>query len=155
MLVYGYKGKKCPKSTDCHYCEKNLWALIYYNIELFNDSKVNREIWLRQVYNTFNTLCRFNNYLVSAYEVDDKFYSDIDFLKQYLTANDDVIDSVDRKCREIYSNLNIWYKRLVSNPKCLDEIKWQVVKSMKFYEKQEIFRITSTNLKRNYYDFVV
>ena len=41
MLGYGYKGKKCLKSTDCHYCEKNLWALIYYNIELFNDNKVN------------------------------------------------------------------------------------------------------------------
>lgn len=155
MLVYGYKGKKCPKSTDFNYCEKKLWALIYYNIELFNDSKVNREIWLRQVYNTFNTLCKFNNYLLNAYEVDDKFYNDIDFLKQYLIDNEDVVDSVNRKCREIYSNLNIWYKRLVSNPKCLDEIKWQVVKSMKFYEKQEIFSITSTNLKRNYYDFVV
>ena len=92
---------------------------------------------------------------MSAYEVDDKFYSDIDFLKQNLTDNDDVVDSVDRKCRKIYSNLNIWYKRFVSNPKCLDEINWQVVKSMKFYEKQEIFSITSTNLKRNYYDFVV
>ena len=84
-----------------------MWALIYYNIELFNDSKVNREIWLRQVYNTFNTLCKFNNYLVNAYEVDDKFYSDIDFLKQYLIDNEDVVDSVDRKCREIYRNLNI------------------------------------------------
>lgn len=154
MLIYSYKGKKCPKSTDYHYCEKNLWALVYYNHDLYNDSKVNIEIWLRQVYNTFSTLCRFNNYLVNAYVVDDKFYNDIDFIKQYLTDNEDVVDSADRKCREIYSNLNTWYKRLLANTNCLDDIKTRVVKSMQFYERQEIFSVASINLKRNYYDFV-
>jgi hypothetical protein len=154
MLIYGYKGKKCPKSTDYWHCEKNLWALTYYNPGLFNDSKVNTEIWLRQVYNTFSTLCRFNNYLVNSYVVDDKFYDDIDFIKQYLTDNEDVVDSVDRKCREVYSNLNTWYKRLLANTNCLDDIKTRVVKSMQFYERQEIFSVASINLKRNYYDFV-
>lgn len=153
MLIYGYKGRKYPKSTNYCHCEKNLWALYNYNSDLFNDSKVNTEIWLRQVYNTFNTLCRFNNYLVNAYVVDDKFYNDIDFIKQYLTDNEDVVDSVDRKCREIYDNLNTWYKRILANANCLDDIKTRVVKSMQFYERQEIFSVASINLKHNYYNF--
>jgi len=154
MLIYGYKGKKCPISTNYWHCEKNLWTLYYYNSDLFNDSKVNTEIWLRQVYNTFNTLCRFNNYLVNAYVVDDKFYDEINFVKQYLTDNEDVVGSADRKCSEIYDNLNVWYKRLFANANCLDDIKTRVVKSMQFYERQEIFSVASINLKRNYYDFV-
>ena len=153
MLIYSYKGKKCPTSTDYWNSQKNVWSLYHYNPDLFNDNKVDKEVWLRQVYNTFSTLCRLNNYLVSAYKVDDKFYNDIDFVKQYLTDNEDIVGCVDRKCREVYNNLNTWYKRLLANANCLDDIKNQVVNSMKFYEKQDIFRVASINLKHNYYDF--
>lgn len=155
MLIYGYKGKKCPKSTDCYYCEKNIWALIYYNIDLFNDSKVNTEIWLRHVYYSYNTLCKFNNSLVNTYEVNENYISSIEFIRNYLEQNLDIETSVDSKCRNIYDHLRIWYKRLVNNPNSLDDIKWEVAKTMKYYEKQEIFRVASINLKRNYYDFVV
>ena len=55
----------------------------------------------------------------------------------------------------MYDHLKVWYKRLVNNPNSLDDIKWQVVKSMKFYENQGIFSIASINLKQNYFDFVV
>lgn len=155
MLIYGYKGKKCPKSTDCHYCEKNIWALIYYNIELFNDNKVNTEIWLRHVYHSYTTLCKFNNSLVSAYEVNDSYIANIEFVKEYLEQNVDIENSIDSKCRKIYDHLRVWYKRLVNNPNSLYDIKWEVAKTMKYYEKQGIFTIASINLKRNYYDFVV
>lgn len=155
MLIYGYKGKKCPKSTDCHYCEKNMWALIYYNIELFNDRNVNTEIWLRHVYYSYTTLCKFNNSLVNIYEVNDTYITNIEFVKNYLEQNQDIENSVDSKCRNIYDHLRVWYKRLINNPNSLDDIKWEVAKTMKYYEKQGIFTIASINLKRNYYDFVV
>lgn len=155
MLMYGYRGKKCPVSTDCHYCEKNMWALIYYNIELFNDRNVNTEIWLRHVYYSYTTLCKFNNSLVNTYEVNDTYIANIEFVKNYLEQNQDIENSVDSKCRNIYDHLRVWYKRLVNNPNSLDEIKWEVAKTMKYYEKQGIFTIASINLKQNYYDFVV
>lgn len=156
MLIYGYKGKKCPVSTNYWNCDKNLWALHYYNEDLFNNSQINKEIWLRQVYNSYTTLCKFNNFLVNVYEIDEDVLKNIDFINSYLQQNEDIKDnSVDSKCRSIYDNLNTWYKRLIANYNCLDEIKEQVIRSMKFYEKQEIFSIASINLKRNYYDFVV
>lgn len=129
--------------------------MIYYNIDLFNDNKVNTEIWLRHVYHSYSTLCKFNNSLVSAYEVNDSYIANIEFVKNNLEQNVDIENSVDSKCRNIYDHLRVWYKRLVNNPNSLDDIKWEVAKTMKYYEKQGIFTIASINLKRNYYDFVV
>ena len=34
MLIYGYRGKKCPVSTDINN-DTNLWALIRYNKDFF------------------------------------------------------------------------------------------------------------------------
>lgn len=154
MLIYDYKGKKCPVSTDYWYNHKNLYALHNYNEDLFNNSAVNTEIWLRHVYNSFSTLNKFNNYLVSAYEVNENFLKDIDFVANYLTDNEDITNSADSKCRDIYNNLKVWYNRLKNNSNCLDDIKREVVKSMKHYASKEIFYVSSINLKRNYYDFV-
>lgn len=69
--------------------------------------------------------------------------------------NQDIENSIDSKCRSIYGHLKIWYKRLTNNPNSLDDIKWKVVRTMKYYEKQDIYTISSINLKRNYYDFVI
>ena len=76
-------------------------------------------------------------------------------MKSYLSDNIDILTSIDYKCREIYEHLGVWHKSLIANPNCLDGIKWQIAKSMRFYENQGIFSIASINLKQNYFDFVV
>ena len=154
MLIYGYRGKKCPVSTDINN-HTNLWALFRYNEDFFQDSKINTKLWLRHVFNSYRTLERFNSSLVNTYEVNDRYIISIEFVKNYLEQNQDIENSVDSKCRNIYDHLRIWYKRLVNNPNSLDDIKWEVARTMKYYEKQGIFTISSINLKRNYYDFVV
>lgn len=154
MLIYGYRGKKCPVSTDINN-DTNLWALIRYNKDFFQDSKINTKDWLRHVYNSYSTLGRFNSSLVNTYEVNDSYIIGIEFVRNYLEQNQDIENSVDSKCRNIYDHLKVWYKRIVNNPNSLDEIKWEVARTMKYYEKQGIFAISSINLKRNYYDFVV
>ena len=93
--------------------------------------------------------------MVSTYEVNNNYINSIEFVKKYLEENQDIENSIDSKCRNIYDHLRVWYKRLCTNPKSLEDVKWQVVKTMKFYEKQEIFRVASINLKQNYQDFVI
>lgn len=154
MLIYGYRGKKCPTSTDFYTSQKNVRALYNYNQDLFNRCD-NQELFLKHVYLSYSTLERFNSSLVNTYEVNDSYIKSIEFVKNYLEENQDIVNSIDSKCRSIYDHLKVWYKRLVNNPNSLDDIKWEVVKNMKYYEKQEIFTISSINLKRNYYDFVV
>lgn len=151
MLIYGYKGDKCLKSDNCDdYTVKNLKSLYKYNPDLRATDEI-----IRHVFRSFNTLNRFNNSLVSTYEVNSNYIENIDFVKEYLEKNQDIENSFDSKCRNIYDHLKVWYKRLVNNPDSLDDIKWQVARTMKYYEKQEIFRKASINLKRNYQDFVV
>ena len=154
MLIYGYRGKKCPVSTDINN-HTNLWALFRYNEDFFQDTNINNKLWLKHVFNSYSTLERFNSSLVNTYEVNDNYITSIDFVRNYLEQNQDIENSVDSKCRNIYDHLRVWYKRLVNNPNSLDEIKWEVARTMKYYEKQGIFTISSINLKRNYYDFVV
>lgn len=154
MLIYGYRGKKCPTSTNFYTSQKNVRALYNYNQDLFNRCD-NQELFLKHVYLSYSTLERFNSSLVNTYEVNDSYIKSIEFVKNYLEENQDIVNSIDSKCRSIYDHLKVWYKRLVNNPNSLDDIKWEVVKNMKYYEKQEIFTISSINLKRNYYDFVV
>ena len=36
MLIYGYRGKKCPTSTNFYTSPKNVRALYNYNQDLFN-----------------------------------------------------------------------------------------------------------------------
>lgn len=157
MLVYGYKGKKCPTSTTYWNSQKNLLALNNYNSDLFNrcSSWEEQAKFLRYVYLSYSTLCKFNNVLVDTYYIDDNFISSINFVKSYLSDNIDILTSIDYKCREIYEHLGVWYKSLIANPNCLDEIKWQIAESMRFYENQGIFSIASINLKQDYFDFVV
>lgn len=157
MLIYGYKGDKCLKSDNCDdRSMKNIVALKNYNEDLYNNYHWPYfDILLRHVYHTYTTLCKFNNSLVSTYEVNSNYIENIGFVKEYLEKNLDIENSFDNKCRNIYDHLKVWYKRLVNNPDSLDDIKWQVAKTMKYYEKQEIFRKASINLKRNYQDFVV
>lgn len=154
MLIYGYRGKKCPTSTNFYTSQKNVRALYNYNQDLFNRCD-SQELFLKHVYLSYSTLERFNSSLVNTYKVNDSYIKSIEFVKNYLEENQDIVNSIDSKCRSIYDHLKVWYKRLVNNPNSLDDIKWEVVKNMKYYEKQEIFTISSINLKRNYYDFVV
>lgn len=154
MLIYGYRGKKCPTSTNFYTSQKNVRALYNYNQDLFNRCD-SQELFLKHVYLSYSTLERFNSSLVNTYKVNDSYIKSIEFVKNYLEENQDIVSSIDSKCRSIYDHLKVWYKRLVNNPNSLDDIKWEVVKNMKYYEKQEIFTISSINLKRNYYDFVV
>lgn len=93
--------------------------------------------------------------MVSTYEVNNNYIKSIEFVKKYLEENQDIENSIDSKCRNIYDHLKVWYKRLVNNPNSLDDIKWEVARTMKYYEKQEIFRKASINLKQNYQDFVI
>lgn len=157
MLVYGYKGKKCPNSTTYWNNQANLFALNTYNKTLFEScgSWEEQAKFLKHVYLSYSTLCKFNNTLVNINIVDDYFITSISFVKSYIQDNIDILTSIDNKCRNIYVKLDSWYKRLVANLNCLDNIKWEVARLMKFFEKQGIFTISSINLKRNYYDFVV
>ena len=151
MLIYGYKGDKCLKSDNCDdYTVKNLKSLYNYNPDLRATDEI-----IRHVFRSFNTLNRFNNSLVSTYEVNSNYIENIDFVKEYLEKNLDIENSIDSKCRNIYDHLKVWYKRLVNNPNSLDDIKWEVARTMNYYEKQGIFRKASINLKRNWQDFVV
>ena len=157
MLIYGYKGDKCLKSDNCDdYSIKNIMAVKNYNEYLYNNinSYGFRDV-LRHLYHTYNTLGKFNNSLVNAYEVNNNYINSIEFVKKYLEENQDIENSIDSKCRNIYDHLRVWDKRLCTNPNSLEDIKWQVVKTMNFYEKQEIFRVASINLKQNYQDFVI
>ena len=154
MLIYGYRGKKCPTSTNFYTSQKNVIALYNYNQDLFNKCG-NQELLLKHVYLSYSTLERFNSSLVNTYEVNEDYISSLDFVKEYLEDNQDIENSIDSKCRSIYDHLKIWYKRLTNNSQSLDGIKWEVVMTMKYYEKQGIYTISSINLKRNYYDFVI
>ena len=146
MLIYGYKGDKCLKSDNCNdYTFKNLKSLYNYNPNLRATDEI-----IRHVFRSFNTLNRFNNSLVSTYEVNNNYINSIEFVKKYLEENQDIENSIDSKCRNIYDHLRVWYKRLVNNPNSLD-----VARTMNYYEKQGIFRKASINLKRNWQDFVV
>ena len=157
MLIYGYKGKKCFVSPRLElWCDANYNAMMHYapsyvskNVDGYTQDLV------RQIYNSFSTLCKFNNSLTHTYEINDEYINSINFVKTYLIENEDTEYSVDNKCRTVYDHLKVWYKRLVNNPNSLDDIKWEVARTMKYFEKQEIFRVASINLKRNYYDFVV
>ena len=157
MLIYGYVGKKALKTKDFWNNLQTNRALYCYNYDLTkaNATYEKGNLLARHVYNSYTTLCKFNNSLVSTYEVNSNYIENIDFVKEYLEKNLDIENSIDSKCRNIYDHLRVWYKRLCTNPKSLEDVKWQVVKTMKFYEKQEIFRVASINLKQNYQDFVI
>lgn len=157
MLIYGYKGKKCLINGSFWYDNKNGWALYNYDYDLMRKYLNSNDgtTLVRHVYNSYTTLCKFNNSLVSTYEVNNNYINSIEFVRNYLDKNEDIENSMDRRCRSIYDHLKVWYRRLCNNPNSLDDIKWQVAKTMKHYEKQEIFRKASINLKRNYQDFVV
>ena len=87
--------------------------------------------------------------------MNSNYINNIEFVKEYLENNLDIENSIDSKCRNIYDHLRVWYKRLVNNRNSLDDIKWEVARTMNYYEKQGIFRKASINLKRNWQDFVV
>ena len=103
MLVYGYKGKKCLKSDNCNdYTTKNLIALRNYNENLYNNiNSYGGDNVLRHVYHTYNTLCKFNNSLVSTYEINSDYINNIEFVKDYLENNLDIENSFDSKCTTI------------------------------------------------------
>lgn len=153
MLIYGCRGKKCLVSTNENNYT-NLWALVHYYDGSYSFEYPTSMV-MRHIYCSYTTLCRFNNSLTSTYEVNDNYIKSIEFVKEYLEENQDIENSMDRRCRSIYDDLKVWYKRLCNSSNSLDDIKWQVVKTMKHYEKQDIFKVASINLKRNYYDFVI
>lgn len=156
MLIYGYRGKKALNSTDFWNNMQVNRALYCYNYDLTkaNASYEKGNLLARHVYSSYSTLCKFNSSLVNTYEVNDSYIISIEFVRNYLEQNQDIENSVDSKCRNIYDHLRVWYKRLVNNPNSLDEIKWEVARTMKYYAKQGIFTISSINLKRNWQDFV-
>lgn len=175
MLIYGYKGKCCPTSiTDMN--EKNIYAILYYNRDVLNKGDSvgkgsDTSTLLRQVYNTYSTLCKFNNSLTSIQDKTDTTLSEKDYNKQemkrikaitdalalledYLTKNEDIVEqSYDTKIRNIYDDLRIAYNRLSNNTDVLDEIKKKIVGSMKFYEKLGLFQVASINQQKNYDDY--
>ena len=55
MLIYGYRGKKCPVSTDINN-HTNLWALFRYNEDFFQDTNINNKLWLKHVFNSYKYL---------------------------------------------------------------------------------------------------
>lgn len=154
MLVYSYKGEKSLTSPSYQYSSKNYNALWNYNSHFFdiNNYRVS-EILAKHVYCSYFNLCQFNNTLVDTYEITEDFENKVSFVKDYLQENRDIKESVDIQCIKIYNKLEQWHNRLLENPNCLDDVKWGVVRLMKFYEKQGIYRVASINLKRNYYDF--
>ena len=92
MLIYGYRGKKCPVSTDINN-HTNLWALYHYfggNYTGYPTSMV-----ARHIYCSYSTLCKFNNSLVNTYEVNDDYIMSIEFVKNYLEQNKDIENSFD------------------------------------------------------------
>lgn len=157
MLVYSYKGKKAP-NNDYIYHDPQVWsALCTYNQDLVSKSSYEMPLptILKHVYRSYFTLCKFNNTLVDTYEITEKFERKISFVKEFLQKNQDILNSYDEQCKKIYNKLKIWSNRLLENPNSLNEIKWEVARLMKHYEKQEIYRVASLNLKRNYQDFCI
>lgn len=155
MLVYVYKGNKAP-NNDHIWHDPQVWsALCSYDYDLVSKKSYEMPIStiLKHVYRSYSTLCQFNNALVDTYGITANFKTKIAFVEKYLQENKDIKESIDIQCRKIYDKLEWWYKRLLTNSNCLDEIKWEVVRLMKFYEKQDIYRISSINLKRNRQDF--
>ena len=89
------------------------------------------------VFNTYNTLCRFNNTLVNAKDIN---YSDFEFVKEYLESNADVKNCIDSKCRSIYDNLNNWHNK-INNDYSLDEIRElepQIAESLKIINSAKV-----------------
>lgn len=155
MLVYSYKGKKALKNDYIWHDPQIISALCCYNYDLVSNyyNNVDGPVILKHVYRSYFTLCRFNNALVDTYAITEDFENKVSFVKDYLQENPDIKESVDIQCIKIYNKLEQWHNRLLNNSNCLDEVKWEVVHLMKFYENQSIYRIASINLKRNYYDF--
>jgi len=155
MLVYSYKGKKALNNDYIWHDPQAISTLCQYNYDLVYNhyNNVNGPVILKHVYRSYSTLCQFNNALVDTYVITEDFGNKVSFVKDYLQENQDIKESVDIQCRKIYEKLEHWHNRLLNNQNCLDEVKWEVVHLMKFYEKQGIYRIASINLKRNYYDF--
>ena len=175
MLAYIYKGKKCLEPINYYNYSwmgssynKNLSILYKYNndyppydIDWQNKNRYKHNIddikrVIEHIYFSYETLKQLNNLLTITYEINDDFISKIDFVKEYLRDYSDIEhNSLDIECRKIYAKLNNWYYRLTNNPDSLDTIKWEVVRIMKHYEKKEIFKIAKSNVKKNYYDYVV
>ncbi len=95
MLIYGYVGKKALKNDDFWNNLHTNRALYYYNYELTKENATYEKgrLLARHVYNSYSTLCRFNNSLTSTYEVDDKevrkFVAYLDrFVRQTSSKND-------------------------------------------------------------------
>lgn len=116
---------------------------------------ISPKLMSRHIFQSYSTLCKFNNMLTYTYIIDDNLIEKMAFLNEYLTNNADIKDSIDTQCRNIYEKLELWYQNIKDNPNCLDNIKWEVAKVMKYYEKMNMYKLASINLKRNNYDFVV
>lgn len=159
MLIYSYKGKYCPNSTNYWYSLKNQLAMFNYNRDICNNtidcSSLYIDTYIRHVFCSYSILCKFNNLLTNCYDVEKEYLNKNNFIEEYLLNNEDVKESLDRHCRSIYNNIRVWNNRLKNNYASLDDIKWQVANSVKFYEKKGIFKVSGINLKKNYYDFVV
>ena len=160
MLIYGYKGKCCPTST-LSTSEKNVFALVMYNNNILGKdgglpTKFIEETYLRQVYNTYSTLCKFNNLLVS-----DDIENSLSLLNDYLTNNEDIAtQTYDSKIRGIYDDLRVCRNRLQDNSNSLSDIKKKIVSLMKHYSRfqgteswKNLFQVASINQQINYDDY--
>lgn len=160
MLIYGYRGKASMNST--RFTDKNFFVLcMYHSIKRRNSGWYmdRARIGIRQVYNTMKTFEKFNNYLIDAYNTEEKpLKLELAFLDNYLKENNDIISSpcVDMNgiCSYIYKKLSKWYDRLTDSIDNLDNVKWEVVKEMKYFEKMGLFHIASINQQKNYDDFI-
>jgi len=159
MLLYGYgnKGKKYFYTLEEFFAMNKDTPLyrLYKNLIDKMDTFDGRYKLYGCMAATYPTLCKFNNTLIDVYTIKNTSTLNLDFLTDFLDKHSDLEDSIDTKCREVYTKLNIWYKRLIDNPDNLDSVKWEVVKLMKYFERNGIFRVSSCNLKSNYHDYVI
>lgn len=157
MLVYSYKGEKSLNTELYCYDSLNFTKIWNYlgKPKRFCLNNEEGSLMSRHIYRSYNTLGRFNNLLTTTYKVNNDLEDKLFFIKEYLQNNQDIKESFDNECRKIYEKLEKWHNRLLNNSNSLNDIKWEVARLMKHYEKKEIYRVASVNLKRNYYDFCV
>ena len=147
MLIYNYKGEKSLISNDDGNNNRNLLALHKYNKTLFNLTS-NYQKLLDDVYYSYTTLCDLNNLLVK-----DEYDKAISLLQSFVTNHEPIKNSEDINCVNIYRSITKWLRELENERISNDIVKNSVVKIMRIYEKEGIYKISGCNLKSNYYDF--
>lgn len=149
MILYNCRTKKLPTTPDFNYNPTNQYKMFRYDFDLFQNAKnmTSQQRITEDVYYTYTTLVKFNNLLDKG---NDSAFSILD---EYILSHQEIKSSDDRRCRNYYEKMELWYKRYTSNPtkERYDEICKEIQQFMKFLAKQEIVKESGCNLKQNYY----